>query len=101
MRKIFQTLLVATLGTVFLVAVPVTASAAEGKVVVFETELNELTTYIDPEGCQKLPPLAHVLVNDTDSPVRIYADPFCLTPSLKVRPGYGSHVAPMSGSFSA
>ncbi|NGO44692.1 hypothetical protein [Streptomyces ureilyticus] len=79
-----------------------TAAAAEqGDVVVFTTEATPLTVYRDPQGCQKLPPDAHVLTNHTDRPVTVYADPFCLTPGLTVEPGYGSHVAPGSGSFSA
>lgn len=100
MRKIFGTLLIATAAGAFLVAAPATASAAEGKVIIFETEFQQLTTYTDPDGCQKLPIAAHVLVNETDSPVQIYGDPLCLTPSSTVQPGYGSHVAPGSGSFS-
>lgn len=78
-----------------------TAVAATGTVSVFGTELEQVTNYDSPSGCQKLPVTAHVLVNNTDAPVRIYADPFCLTPSLTVPGGYGSHVAPGSGSFSA
>ncbi|EPD93682.1 hypothetical protein ACH4LN_16930 [Streptomyces albus] len=78
-----------------------TASAATGDVVVFQTELQPLTQYENPEGCHKLPAAAHVLTNRTDKPVKIYGDPFCLTPGLTVQPGYGSHVAPGSGSFSA
>ena len=42
-----------------------------------------------------------MLTNHTDRPVTVYTDPFCLTPGLTVQPGYGSHVAPGSGSFSA
>ncbi|UED87366.1 hypothetical protein [Streptomyces profundus] len=77
------------------------AHAATGEVSVFSTELSPVTTYQDPAGCQKLPLDAHVLTNNTDAPVRGYGDPFCLTPSLTVEPGYGSHVAPGTGSFSA
>ncbi|WP_433869047.1 hypothetical protein [Saccharopolyspora sp. CA-218241] len=77
------------------------ATASTGEVAVFETELQPLTSYANPTGCHKLPMAAHVLVNQTDQPVRIYGDPFCLTPSLTVQPGHGSHVAPGSGSFSA
>lgn len=76
-------------------------AAEEGDVVVFRTELSPLTVYHAPDGCQKLPSDAHVLANRTDRPVTVYADPFCLTPGLIVKPGYGSHVAPGSGSFSA
>jgi hypothetical protein len=79
-----------------------TAAAAEqGDVVVFSTEVTPLAVYHDPHGCQKLPPAAHVLTNSTDRPVTVYADPLCLTPGLTVPPGYGAHVAPGSGSFSA
>jgi hypothetical protein len=41
-----------------------------------------------------------VLINQTDKNVNVYADPFCVTPGLAVAPGYGSHVALGSGSFS-
>lgn len=84
-----------------LTALPAAAAAATGQVTVFETEVQPLTTYDDPAGCHKLPAAAHVLTNRTDEPVRIYGDPFCLTPSLTVQPGHGSHVAPGSSSFSA
>ncbi|WP_370942337.1 hypothetical protein AB5J62_24815 [Amycolatopsis sp. cg5] len=76
------------------------ASASLGKVTVFELETNKLTVYRNPDGCNKLPPAAHVLVNQTSDVVRIYGAPFCLGPSLPVSPDYGSHVAAGSGSFS-
>ncbi|MDX3639061.1 hypothetical protein [Streptomyces sp. MB09-02B] len=83
-------------------AAPGTAAAAEpGEVVVFRTELAPLTVYPEPHGCHKLPADAHVLTNRTDRPVTVYGDPFCLTPGLTVQPGFGAHVAPGSGSFSA
>ncbi len=82
-------------------ALPGSALADSGDVTVFETEVQPLTTYDSPSGCEKLPPAAHVLTNRTDEPVRIYGDPFCTGPSLSVPPGHGSHVAPGSGSFSA
>ncbi|KAB8161255.1 hypothetical protein FH609_027310 [Streptomyces sp. 3MP-14] len=90
-------------GALFLAtaAFSVPAHAAEGEVTVFGTEVTPLTNYADPVGCHKLPLDAHVLTNRTDGPVTIYGDPFCLTPGLTVQPGYGSHVAPGSGSFSA
>ncbi|MFC6063359.1 hypothetical protein [Streptomyces ochraceiscleroticus] len=81
--------------------VPATAAPSDGEVTVFRTELQPLTTYENPAGCQTLPVGAHVLVNRTDKPVRVYRDPFCLTPSLTVQPGYGTHVPPDTGSFSA
>lgn len=83
------------------VATGTAAAAEQGDVVVFSTEVTPLAVYHDPYGCQKLPADAHVLTNHTDRPVTVHADPFCLTPGLIVQPGYGSHVAPGSGSFSA
>jgi hypothetical protein len=79
----------------------VPASASSGQVIVFQTEFTPLTTYANPEGCHRLPAAAHVLVNQSSAPVRIYADPLCLSPSATVAPGYGAHVSPSSGSFSA
>ncbi|MGH3625805.1 MAG: hypothetical protein ACRDQ5_29210 [Sciscionella sp.] len=67
---------------------------------VFENEFTPLVDYSNPAGCYKLPLLSHVLVNHTASDVRIYLDPLCLGPSVTLRPGYGSHVAIGSGSFS-
>ncbi|MEU3609757.1 hypothetical protein AB0E83_30595 [Streptomyces sp. NPDC035033] len=77
------------------------AQAAAGDVVVFSTEVQPLDVYHDPTGCQALPALAHVLTNQTDRPVKIYGNPFCLGPSLTVQPGYGTHVPGGAGSFSA
>lgn len=74
--------------------------ASTGQVVVFSTEFQPLDVYENPEGCHKLPLAGHVLSNMTDKPVKVYGDPFCMTPSLHVPPGHGSHVPPMSGSFS-
>ncbi|MCT2585538.1 hypothetical protein [Actinophytocola gossypii] len=94
---------VAGLATFLVVAgSPASADTAEaqGEVTVFSTEFQELSVYENPSGCQVLPLGAHVLVNRTDQPVRIHADPFCATPSLVVPPAYGSHVPPDSGSFS-
>ncbi|WP_413759948.1 hypothetical protein [Streptomyces sp. MMBL 11-3] len=78
----------------------VPAHASTGEVHVFGTELEPVMTYENPGGCYKLPLSAHVLVNGTDSTVQVHGDPFCLTPGLTVAPGYGSHVAAGSGSFS-
>ncbi|MFF3246233.1 hypothetical protein ACFYWY_21440 [Streptomyces sp. NPDC002870] len=77
------------------------AGAATGEAIVFGTEVEPVTTYEYPSGCYKLPLTAHVLVNKTGGPVRLCADPFCMTPILTVRSGYGSHVASGSGSFCA
>ncbi|WP_243787942.1 hypothetical protein [Saccharopolyspora gloriosae] len=78
------------------------ASAADtGQVLIFSTELEPVATYDSSSGCEKAPATAHVLINDTDDPVRIYADPFCVTPSLVIAPGHGAHIPPGTGSFSA
>ncbi|QMU74065.1 hypothetical protein GXP74_27020 [Streptacidiphilus sp. P02-A3a] len=75
--------------------------AVSGPVTVFSTELTPLTVYQSPSGCNRLPVAAHVLTNQSSGPITFYGDPFCLTPGLVVQPGYGSHVPPGAGSFSA
>jgi hypothetical protein len=47
-----------------------------------------------------MPPLAHVIDNLTDQPIRIYTLPNCWGPYLEIQPGYGSHIHG-AGSFSA
>lgn len=89
----------AAVATVGLAAAPAQA-AATGQVVVFSTEFQPLDVYTDPDGCHKLPITSHVVDNLTDQPIKIYGDPFCLTPGLTIAPGYGSHVSGV-GSFSA
>ncbi|MEV4368579.1 hypothetical protein AB0J71_16025 [Nonomuraea sp. NPDC049637] len=79
---------------------PAPALAATGQVVVFQAELVPLEIYDDPSGCTRLPLAAHVLSNQTDRPVRVHGDPFCLGPSVTIQPGFGSHVPAGSGSFS-
>lgn len=86
------------LGALTAAAAP--AQAAVGQVVVFTDEFTPLTIYTDPQGCHTLPPLAHVLDNQTDQPVRHYALPGCKGPHLTIAPGYGSHVQGFGGSFS-
>ncbi|MGP3924270.1 hypothetical protein [Streptomyces sp. 8N616] len=99
MRRVGSALI--AMGTALLMlGFTVPAEASTGEVVVFETEINPLTTYENPAGCNKLPLAAHVLINKTDKPVRVYTDPLCLSPSFTVQPGHGSHVTPGSGSFS-
>jgi hypothetical protein len=83
-----------------LMATAVPAQAATGQVVVFSAEFIALDVFTDPSGCHKIPISGHVLNNQTDQTVQIYGDPFCMSPSLPVQPGYGAHVPPMSGSFS-
>ncbi|MET9374720.1 hypothetical protein ABZX98_11300 [Streptomyces sp. NPDC002992] len=100
MRRSRVILVLASTGAVLgLLQTP--ASASDGTVTVFRTEVQPLAVYENPSGCHRLPGTAHVLANATDGPVRIYGDPFCLGPSLEVAPGHGAHVAPGSGSFGA
>ena len=74
-------------------------TAAAGQVTVFSTEFTELNVWENPSECSILRVGAHVLINQTDKPVQVYADPLCLTPGHTVRPGFGSHVTPGTGSF--
>lgn len=102
MRLNARLLLAATAATLTAGFPTATAGAAAAEqVLVFSTELEPVATYDSPSGCQKAPATAHVLINNTDEPVRVYGDPFCLTPSLVVAPGHGSHIPPGTGSFSA
>ncbi|RSN43403.1 hypothetical protein DMC64_22455 [Amycolatopsis sp. WAC 04197] len=89
----------ASVGALLIVPSP-PAQAAAGEVVVFSTEFQRLDTYRNPEGCNKLPVAAHVLLNQSSSEVVVHADPFCLTPGVPVEPGFGSHVPAGSGAFS-
>ncbi len=101
MRAILVSLMAT--GSVLALAAPAPAAprAAVGDVVVFSTEAQPLDTYTDPVGCHQLPSLSHVLTNQTDRPVKVYGNPFCLGPSVAVQPGYGTHVPGGAGSFSA
>lgn len=101
MRRLAAVLVAVVSGLTASILNGIPAEAAIGDVTVFSTELQPLDVYHDPVGCRKLPPAAHVLVNQSSDDVRVYLDPFCLTPNLTVRPGYGSHVVPGSGSFAA
>jgi hypothetical protein len=100
MRRLGYSLAALVTAVITIGAVSTPAGAATGQVLVFETESAPVTIYEDPSGCHKLSAAAHVLINETGETVRIYSDPLCLMPSLAVPPGYGSHVAPGSGSFS-
>jgi hypothetical protein len=99
MRRL-STLIAVTAAGLMLAITATPAQAATGQVVVFSTELTPLKVYDNPSGCLTFPPLAHVLNNQTDKPVTVHGDPFCLTPGLKVLPGYGMHVPAGYGSFS-
>lgn len=102
MRRIGSSCVLLAAGVLAVMGGGGTASAADsGDVTVFRTEVSPLSVYENPDGCKKLPADAHVLTNRTDKPVTVYADPFCVTPGLTVKPDHGAHVVPGSGSFSA
>ncbi|WP_424189123.1 hypothetical protein ACOBQX_11960 [Actinokineospora sp. G85] len=101
MKNAGAVLLAVTLAT----AVPATAAAAgePDQVVVFQHEFTELAVYPEPEGCIQLPLASHVIFNQTEEAITIYADPRCLVPIepvARVEPGHGSHVSSV-GSFRA
>jgi hypothetical protein len=87
------------LGSLFLGAAP--AHAATGEVVVFTTEFEDVVRYTDPASgsCVRLPVTAHVLVNLSDTDVRLHAGTWCGGPGVTVEPERGWH-APPSGLFS-
>ena len=97
-------LVTATLGmlaaTALLASMNSPAQAVAGRVAVFSTEVTPIEIYRNPNGCNKLPLEAHVLVNLTNGDVVVHADPFCLSPGLVVKEEHGSHVPPGSGAFS-
>lgn len=103
MRRGIRTLVVAVLcgaGLAAGTAASAEAEEATGSVLVFQFEVVETTRYVDPQGCTKLPAAGHLLANLTDTDVKLYADPFCMTFSMVVPPGYGAHIPPVTGSFS-
>ncbi|EME51183.1 hypothetical protein [Amycolatopsis decaplanina] len=100
MNRFVTAVLSAASASMLLLASSPPAQAVAGEVVVFSHELQRLDSYKNPEGCNILPVAAHVLVNQSSSGVVVHGDPLCLTPGVRVEAGYGSHVPPMSGSFS-
>ncbi|MFB4271561.1 hypothetical protein [Nonomuraea sp. GTA35] len=84
-----------------LLGAAVPAQAVTGQVVVFSHEFSPLITWDNPTGCHRLPAGAHQLNNQTDRDVRVYADPYCLTPGMTIPAGHGAHVHPTTASFSA
>ncbi len=76
------------------------ASATEGRVLVFTTEISKATVYENPTGCTVFPPAAHIVVNQTNTPIKIYAGPSCIGPSIPVESGWGGHISPVPGTNS-
>jgi hypothetical protein len=100
MRRLVTATLGALAATALLASMNPPAQAAAGRVAVFSTEVTAIEIYRNPNGCNKLPLAAHVLVNLTNADVVVHADPFCMTPGLVVKEEHGSHVTPGSGAFS-
>jgi len=101
MKKVLLTATLTVLcGSVITAGASAASPEPAGQVTVFSTEFTPLTTWDSPDGCEKLPAAAHVIVNQTSNAIRVYSDPLCLTPGLTVAPGYGSHVPAGAGSFS-
>lgn len=98
-RRVFAYLGVLAAACVLVVTVARPALAADGQVMIFAHELRPMNVYQNPVGCQKIPVDAHILINLTDKPVSVYADPFCVTPSLSIQPGHATHVSLGTGSF--
>ena len=101
MRRIASLAAAAAVAVGGVVAGAAPAQASTGEVVVFTTEFEKLRHYPDPASgsCHRLPETAHVLVNLTDSDVRMHAGPTCFGPGAEVAPDHGWH-APPSGMFS-
>ncbi len=98
-HRIRTSILALSAATLLVVGAP-QAFAAEGKVLVFKTEFSEATVFDNPQGCIALPGFAHVLVNQTNAPIRVFGLPGCTGPSLTAQPGWGGHVPAAGGSFS-
>ena len=79
------------------------SAAAPGTVIAHTSELQPLTIWQDPVGCKQLPVGTHIIFNETDRAITIYADPLCLLPAepfARVAAGYSTHVSAI-GSFRA
>jgi hypothetical protein len=81
-------------------AAPSPSGTSANEVVIFQNELQPVTEYKNPHGCYNLPTFSHVLGNLTDRPIKVYAAPNCMGPSVTFPAGWGTHAfAP--GSFAA
>ena len=79
------------------------SAAAPGYVIAHTSEVQPLTIWQDPSGCRQLPLGTHIIFNETDHAITIYADPLCLLPAepfARVAAGYSTHVSAI-GSFRA
>lgn len=79
---------------------------ANGEVEVFILDkLVPVKKFQNPDGCYQLPAGTHVVINDTDSNITLYAGSDCggslPSPGISLDPGYGAHELPAFGSFEA
>ncbi|MBC6451516.1 hypothetical protein [Actinokineospora xionganensis] len=105
MRLVQSALIALAVGASTALASPASAETPRGpgQVVAFTHEFTPLEVWKDPQGCQSLPAGTHLIFNQTDKVITIYADPLCfvpIDPFAKVKPGYGTHVSAV-GSFKA
>ncbi|MGF1430842.1 hypothetical protein [Kitasatospora sp. LaBMicrA B282] len=98
MKRTSLTLLLAATSLLGLAAVP--AQANTGQAVIFSVDYQPLDVRNNPTGCQGLPTTAHVLNNQTDGPLYLYGNPWCVGPAIALAPGTGAHVPAGIGSFS-
>ncbi len=75
------------------------AQAANGQIVIFVADYQDVAVFDNPSGCELLPVGSHVLVNLTDEQVTFYQDPLCVTDGPGIDPGQGAHVPAFAGSF--
>ncbi|MBH1938243.1 hypothetical protein I5Q34_28965 [Streptomyces sp. AV19] len=92
-KRLVTGLTAASFAVALTVGSGVPAQAADGEVVVFKADLTPLEHYANPEGCHNLPlPLHHVLVNLTNSSVKLYNLPNCGGLSTwSIKPDQGGH----------
>lgn len=81
-------------------ASPAQASPGNGEVLVFTVDLVKATVFEDPRGCHELPLGAHVLINRTNRPIKIFPTG-CFGIGLTIGEGVGIHVPPAMGAFRA
>ena len=101
MKHHTRTVLITSIAVSLLAVGAPHASAAEGKVLVFTTEISKATVYENPTGCTVFPPAAHIVINQTNVPIKIYAGPSCIgIPIVTAEPGEGGHISPVPGTNS-
>ena len=78
------------------------AQAPSDQVLVFIADaVVPVQKFQSPEGCHALPLGTHVVINDTDDAITLYAAPDCSGLGVPLDPGHGAHELPAFGSFEA